>query len=153
MFWTRICKDLKETHCMEWQCRSTYLFILPLDCHNLLIYYQFYLFENFQPHHIHYPLWKLPTLLFGLPPTLVVYLVSLDNNFDHISWFSPLWRAQEGEPFQTLIQCMKDMLFLMGQAILAFGGRLALLKSILSSPTLYLIQIIQPPKYILQQLE
>ncbi|KAL7160625.1 hypothetical protein ABFS83_01G108700 [Erythranthe nasuta] len=36
---------------------------------------------------------------------------------------------------------------------LAFGGRLALIRSTLLTMALYLVQVIQPPQYIIQQIE
>ncbi|XP_012857061.1 PREDICTED: uncharacterized protein LOC105976337 [Erythranthe guttata] len=67
---------------------------------------------------------------------------------------APLYKGRDrGSLFHTLIDRMQARISGWARTALAFGGRLALIRSTLSTMALHLVQVIQPPQYIIQQIE
>ncbi|XP_012850055.1 PREDICTED: uncharacterized protein LOC105969825 [Erythranthe guttata] len=67
---------------------------------------------------------------------------------------APLYKGRDrGSLFHTLLDRMQARISGWARTALAFGGRLALIRSTLSTMALHLVQVIQPPQYIIQQIE
>ncbi|XP_012846407.1 PREDICTED: uncharacterized protein LOC105966395 [Erythranthe guttata] len=67
---------------------------------------------------------------------------------------APLYKGRDrGSLFQTLLDRMQARISGWARTALAFGGRLALIRSTLSTMALHLVHVIQPPQYIIQQIE
>ncbi|XP_012833451.1 PREDICTED: uncharacterized protein LOC105954323 [Erythranthe guttata] len=67
---------------------------------------------------------------------------------------APLYKGRDwGSLLQTSLDRMRARISGWARTALAFGGRLALIRSTLSTMALHLVQVIQPPQYIIQQIE
>ncbi|KAL2518747.1 Retrotransposon [Abeliophyllum distichum] len=55
--------------------------------------------------------------------------------------------------YDDLVQKVRSRIFGWASRLLSFGGRISLIRSVLSSIPLYLLQIIKPPKAILKKLD
>ncbi|XP_012845740.1 PREDICTED: uncharacterized protein LOC105965715 [Erythranthe guttata] len=90
-----------------------------------------------------------------LSPTLFVLVVDYPRKDLPIIYLgAPLYKGRDRSSlFQTLLDRMQAKISGWARTALAFKGRLALIRSTLSTMALHLVQVIQPPQYIIQQIE
>ncbi|XP_012828532.1 PREDICTED: uncharacterized protein LOC105949760 [Erythranthe guttata] len=90
-----------------------------------------------------------------LSPTLFVLAADYPRKDLPIIYLgAPLYKGRDrGSLFNTLLDRMQARISGWARTALAFGGRLALIWSTLSTIALHLVQVIQPPQYIIKQIE
>ncbi|KAL0283412.1 UNVERIFIED_CONTAM: hypothetical protein Sradi_7229600 [Sesamum radiatum] len=67
---------------------------------------------------------------------------------------APLFKGnKKGVLFDDLIQKIRNKITGWEKALLSHGGRLQLIKSVLSAMPTYLLQVLKPPKYVMERIE
>ncbi|KAL0328997.1 UNVERIFIED_CONTAM: hypothetical protein Sradi_4886400 [Sesamum radiatum] len=67
---------------------------------------------------------------------------------------APLFKGnKKGVLFDGIVQKIKSRITSWEKALLSHGGRLQLIKSVLSAMPLYLIQVLKPPKFVIERIE
>ncbi|KAL2248543.1 UNVERIFIED_CONTAM: putative ribonuclease H protein [Sesamum indicum] len=67
---------------------------------------------------------------------------------------APLFKGnKKGALFDELIQKIRNKITGWEKALLSHGGRLQLIKSVLSAMPTYLLQVLKPPKYVMERIE